>query len=292
MTMRTVEGRGAAVGRLARGRTGLAVATLAGVFGLATTAAMAAPARIILLRHGEKQDAYRLCATGAERAQALAARYLGKSATQSLFRPGETPKAFFAVTLHTLETISPSAMSWAMPVTLYSSLPGGSAQALDDTIDVRTGQLVQNLLSDPIWNGSTVVITWEHDHIAKKEKAPAAGAAKARGDAPHDSGQTEGAHKDGGHKDGAKASGHRPEAPSTLYGLLGLKDVPGALASWPGATYDYFWIIDFDPATGQVTQFAKQKQVYDGPYANLPQNDWGAPNGLTAASGCALAHSG
>lgn len=267
-----------------RGMKRAAAAALAAGAILTAGAAAAAPARVILLRHGEKHDAYRLCATGAERAQALAARYLGKQATQSLFRPGETPKAFFAVTLHTLETISPSALSWGMPVTIYSSLPGGGAKTLDDTINLRTEQLVQNLLTDSQWNGSTVVVTWEHDHIAKRVKKPAQPAAPA---AVFDT-----AHKDETKDDAKAASGHRPEASPTLYGLLGLKDVPGALKSWPGATYDYFWIIDFDPATGQVTGFTKQKQVYDGPYANLPQNDWGEPNGLTAASGCALARGG
>ncbi len=35
--------------------------------------AFAAPSRIIILRHGEKEDAWRLCGVGQERADALAA---------------------------------------------------------------------------------------------------------------------------------------------------------------------------------------------------------------------------
>ena len=39
-------------------------------------AAFAAPSRIIILRHGEKEDVWRLCAIGEQRAQALAANHL------------------------------------------------------------------------------------------------------------------------------------------------------------------------------------------------------------------------
>ena len=66
-------------------------------------AAFAAPSRIIILRHGEKEDAWRLCGVGEQRAQALAANYLGRNAANSLFAGGEKPAAFLAITLHTLE---------------------------------------------------------------------------------------------------------------------------------------------------------------------------------------------
>ena len=39
---------------------------------------LAAPARIIILRHGEKADKWKLCDIGQERADALAANYLGR----------------------------------------------------------------------------------------------------------------------------------------------------------------------------------------------------------------------
>ena len=54
-------------------------------------AAIAAPSRIIILRHGEKEDAWKLCGVGQERAAALAATYLGRNATKSLFAAGEEP---------------------------------------------------------------------------------------------------------------------------------------------------------------------------------------------------------
>jgi hypothetical protein len=49
------------------------VSLLAFVAALVPVPAGAEPARIIILRHGEKHDAYRLCPTGAQRAQGLAA---------------------------------------------------------------------------------------------------------------------------------------------------------------------------------------------------------------------------
>jgi hypothetical protein len=39
---------------------------------------------------------------------------------------------------------------------------------------------------------------------------------------------------------------------------------------------------------GQATGFRMVKQVFDGRYAKLPSNDWGAPNGLTPDSDCDL----
>ena len=41
---------------------------------------LATPARIIILRHGEKADKWDLCDVGQERADALAANYLGRGA--------------------------------------------------------------------------------------------------------------------------------------------------------------------------------------------------------------------
>ena len=65
-----------------------------------SAAAIAAPSRIIILRHGEKEDAWRLCGVGQERAAALAATYLGRNATKSLFAAGEEAAAFLAITLN------------------------------------------------------------------------------------------------------------------------------------------------------------------------------------------------
>ena len=93
--------------------------------------AAAAPSRIIILRHGEKADSWKLCEIGEQRAKALALTYLGKGATKSLFAAGEEPAFFFAITLHTVELASPSVASWNKPLILYSVVPE-SGQSKDD----------------------------------------------------------------------------------------------------------------------------------------------------------------
>lgn len=256
----------------------------AGMLALSGMPSWALPARIILLRHGEKHDAYRLCAVGQQRAQALADQYLGKKAATSLFGPGEAPKGFFAMTLHTLETIAPSARSWGQPVITFAALPDATGELSDTLLNAQTQQLARDLLTDPRWDGATVVVTWEHDHIAKTQadggKATEADKAKAAAaDAARSPAQLEAA---------VARADARPEDPSTLYDLFGLARLRETLSNWPGETYDYFWIIEFDPNTRQASSFKMVKQVYGAPYAGVPQNDWGVPDGLTAASGCQL----
>ena len=88
-------------------RTVAGFTALVGIMGIAS--ADAQPARIILLRHGEKRNARELCDVGNLRAQALSAQYLGKGApgNTELFGAGKSPDAFFAVTAHTKETAAP-----------------------------------------------------------------------------------------------------------------------------------------------------------------------------------------
>ena len=62
-------------------RLGLALVIVVGLIGNA----LAAPSRIIILRHGEKADDWKLCKVGEERAQALKYNYLGRDAAKSLF---------------------------------------------------------------------------------------------------------------------------------------------------------------------------------------------------------------
>jgi hypothetical protein len=216
-------------------------------------AAVAAPSRLIILRHGEKEDAWKLCGVGQERAAALAATYLGRNATKSLFAAGETPAAFLASTLHTLELASPAAATWPLPLTLYSTPPADDKKTFVKTVNQRTQEAVADPISNPAWRGKTVVMVWEHKHIAnaKLERSFA----------------------------GEKVTLRQ------LLGLDTLKDVPD---TWPDGTYDYFWIVDFDQGTGTPTSFRMVKQMFDGAYADVPQNDWGAPDGLTAKSKCNL----
>jgi hypothetical protein len=214
---------------------------------------LAAPSRIIILRHGEKANPWKLCETGAERAEALAETYLGAKATKSLFANGEEPAFFFAITLHTLELVSPSVASWSKPIILYSVVPD---EAHDEQLHVkvlneRTQDAAANIMQNPALNGKTVVMVWEHKHIANEKLEK-----KYEGEAV------------------------------TLRKLLKLDILPGVPKTWPGDNYDYFWIVDFPPNSNVPSKFTMVKQEFSGSFANLPQNDWDKPNGLDGSSGC------
>src|SRR5262249_37574294 len=139
----------------------LARLILAAVLAMAfTTTAFAAPARIIILRHGEKANPWRLREVGAARANALADAYLGAKATKSLFADGEERAFFFPVPLHTLELAAPSAASWSKPLILYSVVPDESD---DDDLHVKalnrpTQEAAANIMQNPALNGKTIVM--------------------------------------------------------------------------------------------------------------------------------------
>jgi hypothetical protein len=196
--------------------------------------AFATPARIIILRHGEKAGAWKLCGVGQARADALAANYLGRNAAQSLFAAGEEPAAFLAITM-------------------FSVLPQKATEAFDKAANLRTEEAAAALLANPAWQGKTVVMVWEHKHIANAKLA-------------------------------AKSPGEAVTFRQLLQ-LDKLKDVP---ETWPAANYDYFWIVDYAGGSTTPTGFRMVKQAFGGRYAKLPTNDWGAPNGLTSDSECDL----
>ena len=96
-------------------------AGLAALLGAYSAAALAEPARIILLRHAEKKNSRDLCDVGQLRAQALSDQYLGKGApgNDTIYGKGGRPDAFFAITAHTRETATPASESWGMEPTLF-----------------------------------------------------------------------------------------------------------------------------------------------------------------------------
>jgi hypothetical protein len=231
----------------------LALATLVAIYCLGT--AVAAPLRIILLRHGEKADSWELCSVGQERANALAAYYLGRNAAQSLFGQGEAPAAFLSITLHTLELAAPAAASWGLPLTLYAVVPDGTPKdGKDAALNRRTQEAAHDLMTNPLWQGKTVVMVWEHKHIADAELEAAF-----------------------------------PGEAVTLRQLLKLGTLQAVPDTWPSGTYDYFWIVDYATnGSDAPTGFRMEKQVFGAPYDDLPANDWGAANGLKRKSGCDL----
>lgn len=205
--------------------------------------ALAQPSRIILLRHAEKLDPHRLSDVGERRADALARQFLGKGAAQSLFRDGEKPEAFLAITPHTVETIDPAAESWGVPVTVYKlhHKHEDAAEKEDDLAD-RTRDAAHDLLSDPRYAGKTVVITWEHKHIAKSSLE-----------------------KD---KTGEAV---------TFRDLLGLDQIAGVPKTWPDSNFDYFWIVDYEGENPVPVGFRMVRQTFTAPFDGLPANAWGEP---------------
>ena len=220
-----------------------------------SAAVLAMPARIIILRHGEKADKWKLCDIGRERADALAANYLGREAANSLFASGEQPGAFLAITLHTLELAYPAAATWDQPIILYPVMPNkGANEDKVETLNRRTQQAAEDLMANTLWQGKTVVMVWEHKHIANK-----------------------------------KLEEHFPGEAVTLRQLLKLDQLEGVPETWPSGTYDFFWIVEYGNRGSDVpTRFRMVKQELGAPYDEVPSNDWDQPNGLEAESGCDL----
>ena len=219
---------------------GLALITSAA----AITPAQAVPRRIILLRHGEKANAYALCSVGKQRAIALRDTYLGRNASNDSLLEGQTPAAFLAITLHTQETTAPSATSWGLPVHSYTVMPTGAGKTqLMAELALATQTAAANVLENPAWDGRTLVMTWEHKHIANK-----------------------------GLERQNRCKG------VTLRQIINLDQVAGVPATWPGTNYDYFWVIDYDDQNSTVpTAFEMVKQTYPVPFSSLPHNAWDAP---------------
>jgi hypothetical protein len=216
--------------------------------------ALAAPSRIIILRHGEKADDWKLCEIGKQRAQALKLNYLGKDAAKSLFTEDAPPAYFFAITLHTAELATPAVESWDKPIIFYSVFPHDDPKEMTDMLNARTQEAARNILVNPALKGKTVVMVWEHKHIANKEL-----------DAKY-----------------------QREAAVTLRQLFHLDILPGVPREWPDETYDYFWIVDFPENSNVPSKFTMVKQEFGKSFPQVPANDWGEPDGLDAKSGCLL----
>jgi hypothetical protein len=226
------------------------LSSLAGLAALAATLAEAQPSRVIILRHAEKLNAYALWDLGRERADALAKQFLGQGATQSLFAPGERPAAFMAVTLHPLETITPAARSWGLPVIDYSVIPNKDEDedATEAEINARTQEAARDLLSSREFDGKIVVVAWEHKHIAS-------------------------------HKLEKDYRGQEV----TFRQLLRLAQAPD---SWSDANYDYFWIVDYAPGNPNPVKFQAIKQTFTSPFNAIPAPDWDAPEPKHIEAGC------
>jgi len=228
------------------------LALSAALLAASVTATFAAPSRIIILRHGEKADAWKLCEIGKQRAQALKYNYLGKDAAKSLFTEEAPPAFFFAITLHTVELATPAVESWDKPVIFYSVMPNGDAKEMAEALNVRTREAAGNILNNPALKGKTIVMVWEHKHIADK----------------------------------TLDDKYQREAAVTLRQLFHLDILPGVPHEWPDDNYDYFWIVDFPESSNVPSKFEMVKQEFGKSFPKVPANDWGEPDGLDAGSGC------
>jgi len=216
------------------------------------TTAFAAPSRIVILRGGEAADAWKLCEIGQQRAQALKYNYLGHEAAKSLFTEEAPPAFFFALTPPTAALIAPVVDGWTKPVIFYSVLPQASQKDTVEALNVRTREAAGNILNNPALRGKTVVMVWEHTHIADKEL-----------DAKYER-----------------------ESAVTLRQLFHLDILPGVPRDWPDDNHDYFWIVDFPESSNVPSKFEMVKQEFGKSFPKVPANDWGEPSGLDAGSGC------
>ncbi|WP_018387371.1 hypothetical protein [Ancylobacter sp. FA202] len=224
---------------------------------LGTSLAQAAPHRIVIVRHGEKHTALTLCSRGKERAQALAAQYLSPTSPMSLIR-NDPPAAILAMTLHTVETARPIARAWNMKLIVppIGYIPIRNNRYFNAKLNVVNRDVTRDLLDNPRWHGKTVVMVWEHFHIAS-----------------------------------AALEAEFPGEHVTLRQLLHLDQIKGVQGgvptTWPDSNYNVFWILTYDrPQDIVPSRFEVVRQYFAEPYANLPSNDWGAPEPRPADSGC------
>jgi hypothetical protein len=206
-----------------------------------SSSAISEPARIIILRHAEKLNAHELCAVGTARAQALAKQFLGRGAVRSLLRDDEAPAAILAITLHTIETISPVAQTWGLPVTAFTIAPGNDDEKQAE-LNQRTREAARHALGNPAYAGKTVIMIWEHKHIAKR---------KLEKDNPHEQ--------------------------VTLRQLLRLEDLKDVPESWPDDNYNFFWIAEYRPGNPVPERFRMIPQDFTAPFDHLPANGWDEP---------------
>lgn len=101
-------------------------------------------------------------------------------------------------------------------------------------------------MTDPSLDGRTVVIAWEHRHIADP-----------------------------------RLESRFPGQLVTLRQLLHLDALADAPTNWAPGNFNYFWIIDFaDPGSDRPTSFRMMPQRFTGRAGWLPVNVWGQSDGL------------
>ena len=187
---------------------------------------------------------------GKERAQALVQQYLGRGAAQSLFPPGQSPAAIMAMTMHTIDTVSPAAQSWQMPLTAYTVIPKPGKKGAEKVEETsRTQEAAHDVLTDPRYDGKIVVMVWEHKRIAN-----------------------------------AALEGKFAGQQITLRQLLHLDQVGAPDSGQIRPTT--IWVVRFASTHPKPTSLDKVQQVFKAPFDDLPANKWGEPEPRHVAEGC------
>jgi hypothetical protein len=216
-----------------------------------TLPVLAVPKTVIVLRHGEKESVSALCKIGIDRSLALATQYLGQGARDSLVPAGERPAAFLAITLDTLQTASPAAATWEMPVTVFSAVPLPGVDPFPQ-LNLRTQQAVGAVMDDPRYDGKTVVMVWNHRLIADKS-----------------------------------TESKFPDQKVTLRQLLNLDKLSDVPDTWPDRTYDYFWIVEYGTTGSRVpVSFRMVRQQFTSAFASVPSTEWGKRPRMALGNKC------
>ena len=126
-----------------------------------STAALAAPAQVLIIRHAEKpEDGNGLSEKGFKRALALVQYF---KSNPDVTQHG-TPAAIFAMkpkdengSIRAIQTVSPLAQNLGLPI--FSSI-------LRDDLN----SLVSKVMTDQSYNGKMVLICWEHKVIPDMAK--------------------------------------------------------------------------------------------------------------------------
>ena len=211
--------------------------------------ALALPKTVIILRHGEKENVF-ASVQDRHRSLACACRAISRTGREAFaVSAGRAACGLFRdYACIRSQLASPAAATWEMPVTTFSAVPLPGIDLMPQ-LNLRTQQAVGALMDDPRYDGKTVVMVWEHRHIADK-------ALELK----------------------------FPDQKVTLRQLLNLDKLPDVPETWPGQTYDYFWIVEFGTTGSRVPAASARCRIRG--VRQVPSNEWGKRAKLPLGNKC------
>jgi hypothetical protein len=136
----------------------LVITAFTAALSLAGSAALAAPAQVLIIRHGEKSDSGSgLSDSGQERAQALVGYFQNNPAVTRF----GTPAAIYAMSPTNDDEAGLRPMLTVTPLANALGITVNDQYARED---VQT--LSQSILSNAAYDGKMVLVCWEHKMIA------------------------------------------------------------------------------------------------------------------------------